>query len=120
MRLNSGSFARYLRACVAAACIVGAAMPAHGAGAPAPAGTIGNITIIGSGSGAPGAWDFRVYLTGSPVICNGQTWAYINSTDANYAAITANLMEARALGAVVQLYWVQTSDGYCQIAWMQW
>jgi hypothetical protein len=121
MRADLGTLlARHTRRLLVAACIIGAISSAHAAGTPAPGGTVGTITLVGSGTGAPGAYDFRVSLVGNPVICNGQIWAYINVTDANYSAITASILEAKAMGAPIQLYYTQGSDGYCLIDWMQW
>jgi hypothetical protein len=53
----------------------------------ASTGQIGQVLVTGSADGAPGIEDFRVFLTGNPVICNGNTWAYVNISDANYNAI---------------------------------
>ena len=78
-------------------------------------GQVAIVQTVGSGSGAPGNYDFRVFPVGNPVICNGQNWAFVNVTDANYQAIVANILAARAMGAAVSLNWTQTSNGYCQI-----
>jgi hypothetical protein len=78
------------------------------------------LFIVASAGGAPGNYDFRVYFVGSPVICNGQPWAYININDTNYAAIVANALAARTSGAMVSLNWTQQSNGYCQINFMTW
>jgi hypothetical protein len=83
-------------------------------------GTISSISVLGPGSGAPGGLDFRVTLTGNPVFCSGYTWAYLNSTDANYDEIVANILAARALGASVIVYWNSGSTGYCQISSITW
>ncbi len=59
----------------------------------------------------------RVYLAGNPVICNGQPWAYVNMSDANYSAITAGILAAKASGGVSTIYGTQDSQGYCQLTW---
>ena len=81
-------------------------------------GTIASLLIVGSGSGAPGNYDLRVFLSGNVVVCNGQPWAYINTTDANYNAITAAAMTAKATGGTVTLYVSQDGAGYCQLAYI--
>ncbi len=81
-------------------------------------GTVGTLEVIGSGAGAPGNLDFRFYLAGNPVICNGQPWAYINTTDANYSALVSSLMLAKSLGSTVSFYVNQDSQGYCQLAYI--
>src|SRR6185312_14378947 len=86
------------------ACIIGGISAAY-AQSGVSVGQVGAIEIVGSGSGAPGNFDFRVYLIGGSVICNGQTWAYVNTTDVNYNAIVANILSAGTLGAQVQLNW---------------
>ena len=83
-------------------------------------GQIGSLFTVASGGGAPGNYDFRVYFVGSPVICNGQTWAYIDINDVNYAAIMANILAARASGATVLLNWTQQANGNCQINFISW
>jgi hypothetical protein len=83
-------------------------------------GQIGSLFTVASSGGAPGNYDFRVYFVGSPVICNGQPWAYVNIGDANYAAIVANILAARASGATVLLNWTQQANGYCQINFISW
>jgi hypothetical protein len=68
---------------IATLSLVGASGPAHALGTPS-SGQIGTILVVGSADGAPGVEDFRVHLAGTPIICNGNTWAYINTTDVNY------------------------------------
>lgn len=80
------------------------------------AGTIISLWTVGAAGGAPGNYDFRVYLSGYPVFCNGQTWVYLNSTEANYSAMVSNLMEAKALGSNVTLYFQQDSTGFCHLS----
>jgi hypothetical protein len=81
------------------------------------AGTVGNLDVVGSGGNAPGNYDFRIFLTTNQVICNGQTWAYINATDANYGALVASILEAKATCGVVTLY-VNPVGAYCQLAFV--
>jgi hypothetical protein len=84
------------------------------------AGQVGNVEIIGSGGGAPGNYDFRVFLTTGGVICNGQNWAYINTGtagDANYSALVSSVLLAKSLGSTVTLY-VNPVGSYCQLAYM--
>jgi hypothetical protein len=81
-------------------------------------GQVGTVETLGSGAGAPNNLDFRIYLVGNPVICNGNSWAYINTTDANYQALVANLLTAKAAGFSVTLAISQDGSGYCQIAYM--
>jgi hypothetical protein len=121
MKLLANSF---LKGCVK---IVGALIGTFGLFSAVPAqssgyssGQIGSFFIVASTGGAPGNYDFRVYFVGSPVICNGQPWAYININDANYAAIVANALAARTSGTQVSLNWTQQSNGYCQINFMTW
>jgi hypothetical protein len=82
-------------------------------------GQIGSVEVVGSAGGAPNNFDFRVTFAGSLVICNGQTWAYMNTTDANYQATMANILSARALGSVVYISWLQQGS-YCQIVFISW
>jgi hypothetical protein len=100
-------------------CIFGFISAAHATSGSAN-GQVGGLEIVGSGGGAPSNFAFRVFLVGQPVICNGQVWAYVNTDDANYNAIVANVLSARALGIAVTLNWNQDSLGYCQLAYMSW
>jgi hypothetical protein len=75
---------------------------------------------MGAGAGAPNQYDFRVTLVGAPVICNGQTWAYVNQNDVSYDAIMANILQARAMGVGITLTWTQSSTGYCYIDYVAW
>jgi hypothetical protein len=109
---------KYSRWLLAILCIVGAISSAHANGT--NTGTVGAVSVVGSGGGAPQNYDFRVSLTGNPVICNGQTWAYVNIADANYDEIIANILSAKTLAATVTLYWTQVSTGYCQITMISW
>jgi hypothetical protein len=104
---------------LALGCIIGCISTAY-ATSGSSVGQVGVAETIGSAGGAPGNFDFRVYLLGGPVICNGQIWAYVNSTEANYNAIVANILSARASGASVTLNWNQDGSGYCHISYMSW
>jgi hypothetical protein len=81
------------------------------------AGQVGIIAPVGSGGGAPGNYDFRVYLATGEVICNGVNWAYLNTTDANYSALVASTLMAKAVGSSVTLYFNQVG-AYCQLTWL--
>lgn len=78
-------------------------------------GQVSQDIIVGSAGGAPGNYDFRVFLQGNPAQCNGVTWSFVNTNDANYQAIVASIYTARSLGVPVTLSVIQTSTGYCQI-----
>jgi hypothetical protein len=80
-------------------------------------GQVGVIEAIGSGAGAPGNFDFRVFLATSAVICNGQNWVYINIGDANYNVLVAFALSAKSLGSTVTLYFNQVGS-YCQLTYM--
>jgi hypothetical protein len=81
------------------------------------AGQVGNIETVGSGGGASGNYDFRVFLATGEVICNGQNWAYLNTSDANYSALVAHVFLAKGLGLTVTLY-VNQVGPYCQLAYL--
>ena len=78
-------------------------------------GQVGAVEIVGSGASAPGNYDFRVYLVGTPIICNGEPWVYINTNDANYNALVASILTAKSLGSTVNFFWTQASNGFCQL-----
>jgi hypothetical protein len=82
-------------------------------------GLIGSVEVVAAPSGAPGNFDFRITFAGSPVVCNGQTWAYINISDPNYQATVANILSARAMNLPVYISWVQNGS-YCQIGFINW
>lgn len=84
----------------------------------AVSGQVATVEIVAGGGGAPGNGDFRVYLSGSLVQCNGQTWSYVNATDPNYKGILGGILTARASGLPVTLYVSQDSSGYCLIDFM--
>jgi hypothetical protein len=111
-------FVRHARVLFAALWVLGATVPAHAGGT--VTGTVGAITVLGSGSGAPGGLDFRVNLMGNPEFCNGYTWGYVNVTDANYGTIVASILSARTSGATINIVWIVGSTGYCQISSVEW
>ena len=81
-----------------------------------PSGTVGTIKILSGMNGAPGNYTFRVFLTGNPTLCgNTNTWAYVNASDVNYAAIVAGVLSAKASGYTISLGVTPDSLGYCQI-----
>jgi len=100
--------------------IMGAAMaPAHALDG-FLSGQVGGIVVVGPGAGAPGAYDFRVSLAGNPVICNGQTFAYLQSTFANYSTLVANILTARSTGTSITIVWTHDNSGYCMIDYITW
>jgi hypothetical protein len=76
------------------------------------------VEIVRSASGAPGNYDFRIFLAGYPVICDTQNWAYVNTTDVNYSSIVASVLSARAMGSTVTLHVIQDSKSYCVLGYM--
>jgi len=78
-------------------------------------GQVARIETVTSAAGAPGNYDLRVYLVGSPVICNNQVWAYVNVTDANYSATVANVLATKATGSTATLHVLQDSGGFCHL-----
>jgi hypothetical protein len=114
-----GFIERYLKSLLATVCVIGSISVAH-AQTGYITGQVGSITALAAGAGAPNSYDFRVTLVGGPVICNGQNFAFLNEPDANYVAIVANVLSARAMGVPVTLIWTQTPTGYCQIDYMTW
>jgi hypothetical protein len=81
-------------------------------------GQIGSTETVGTSGGAPGNYDFRIWLASGAVICNGQNWAYVNVSDGNYAAIVASTMTARAMGTTVTIAVTQDALGYCQLSYI--
>lgn len=84
-------------------------------------GTISRLDGVGGSAGAPGNYDFRVYLKGvTTSFCNssGNNWGYINSDDANYKGLVALLTMAYATGKTVTLYTTKAASGYCQIGYV--
>ncbi|HZT01163.1 MAG TPA: hypothetical protein VFA39_02725 [Steroidobacteraceae bacterium] len=81
-------------------------------------GQIGLLEFVGGGAGAPGNFDFRIFLIGNPVICAGQTWTYINGTEANYNTLVAATLSAKASGGAVTLHVDPDTQGFCHIEYM--
>ena len=96
--------------------LLGAGLAVFGsafAGDGAVPGTIQRIDVTGGTN-----LGFRVYLTGSPLMClNGQTWVYINSTDSNYNAYVSTLQMAKTQRSQVTLY-TNTVNGFCQLGYI--
>jgi len=97
--------------------IIASLLMSQSARAGSIAGQVGIIATVGSGAGAPGNYDFRVYLATGEVICNGMNWAYLNTTDANYSALVASVLMAKGVGSAVTLYFNQVG-AYCQLSWL--
>ena len=115
---KKGILSRWIRSSLlVVGCLIGGISAAYATGS--SSGQVSFILVVASGAGAPGNYDFRVSLVGGQVICNGQTWAYVNANDANYNGISANILSSRALGIPVTLYWNQDSSGSCQIAYIK-
>ena len=105
MNLSSGRLAKLLAGTIAATAF---ALPAY---AGSIAGQIGSYHVFPTS----GAMDYQYTLSGSPVICNSKTFAYLNQTDTNYMAIWRALMSAREHGTSVQIFWAQDASGFCHI-----
>lgn len=89
----------------------------------AVSGAILQYDVVTSVGGAPHNFAFRVYLTGRPALCTGNvngnnTWAYVNSDEANYSALVAAIISAKALGSQVRIYSNIDSSGYCHIGYV--
>ena len=78
-------------------------------------GTMGAFHVVAAAGGAPGAQDFQVTFSGSITVCPGHTYSYINSSEANYQTIVANLISAREHGSTVFITWVTDASGFCHI-----
>lgn len=77
----------------------------------------GKISNIAVTSGAN--YGFRVTLTGSPVVCNGNTWGYLLNSDSNYTTYVAALLSANVGNLSVTLYTDKDlSSGYCHITYL--
>ena len=75
-------------------------------------GQVGSYTV----GAFAGSYDFRIFLATGGVVCNGYNWAYINTTDANYQALVAVVLSAKALGQTVILgVNVDGGTGYCHL-----
>lgn len=78
-------------------------------------GTILNYSAV---IGEPGNAEFRVMLTGGPLLCTGgANWAYINTSDSNYSTAVVAIM-AKAQGASVVLYTIKDTQSYCHIGYV--
>ena len=84
-------------------------------------GAIHQLDAVASSGGAPGAYDFRVYLVGNPNMCSGggtnPGWAYINSNDANFKGVVSILELAFATGKSATIY-SNLVSGQCQIGYV--
>jgi hypothetical protein len=84
-------------------------------------GKISALHGVGSSGGAPGNFDFRVQLAAQNVVCNSTvdaSFAFINSSEANYKGLMAMLLSAYASGKTVTLYTNKSVQGYCQIGYV--
>jgi hypothetical protein len=82
-------------------------------------GQLGSVQIDGAGAGAPGGYDFRVYLSTGGIICGGFNWAYVNVGESNYQAVVAGVLAAKALGSSVKLdVTPDGGTGYCHLAYV--
>lgn len=82
-------------------------------------GRVAQVHVITGASGAPGAYDVRVYIENQPTICTGgPDWGYINSNDANYKGLMAALLMAQASGKTIKMFTVKSAAGYCQIGYL--
>jgi hypothetical protein len=73
--------------------------------------TISQIEVVPSSTNS----SFRIYLTGTPKLCSATnsdpfwtSYAFLNSTSANYNAIVATLLSAKASGQKVSVYTTNT------------
>lgn len=59
---------------------------------------------------------FRVYLENEPPMCgNANSWAYVDTDDANYQGFVATLTSAFMGGKTVRIYAEPDTRGHCQI-----
>jgi len=66
-----------------------------------------------------GNYSFRLVLEGSPALCgNANTWAYVDSADANFRVYVAAALAAKAQGVTVRLYTTRDAVGYCKIGYL--
>ena len=85
----------------------------------AVSGYVSRVWFVGGASQAPGNYDFRVFLQGNSIQCNGQNWSYVNVTDPNYKGVVAGILAARAANISVILHVIQDGAGYCQIGYIE-
>ncbi len=97
---------------------------AHGQSASTVSGTINRMDFVASAGGAPNNGDTRVYLNGVTTFCSGTsdpTWAFVNTSDANYKGVLASLLMAYATGkqvSVTSIAGAGTSGPRCQIEYV--
>jgi hypothetical protein len=61
-------------------------------------------------------YSFRVHFAPAVPMCgNGNTWAYLNTTDGNYSTFVAAILMAKAQGTRVTVYSNVDASGYCHI-----
>ena len=106
---------------IAAFIIIVSCTLAHAQSASMVGGTINRIDSVASAGGAPNNGDTRVYLNGVSTFCSGTadpTWAFVNTTDANYKGVVASLLMAYATGkqvVITSIAGAGTSGPRCQI-----
>ncbi len=84
-------------------------------------GKVSQIDAVAGAGGAPGNYDFRVFLVGNPTLCaapNQPYWAYVNTNDANYKTITSLVTVALLTGKTIVLHAAPAANGYCQITYL--
>ncbi|MES1192617.1 MAG: hypothetical protein ABUS47_16270 [Steroidobacter sp.] len=86
-------------------------------------GTVLQFDVVTAVGDAPHNYAFRVYLTGRPAMCTGNvngdnSWAYINSDEANYNTLVAAIMMARSTDTRVRIYSKIDSGGYCHLGYV--
>jgi hypothetical protein len=65
------------------------------------------------------ALGYRVYFSPAVSMCgNGNTWAYLNTTDINYSTYVATIMMAKAQGLGILVYTTVDPNGYCHIGYL--
>ncbi len=66
-----------------------------------------------------GSMDFQVTIVGLGTLCPSHNIAYVNTTDANYKEIVAEILKVRSLeptyGYPLYIYWTTDASGYCHI-----
>lgn len=78
-------------------------------------GTVQSYDVV---VGQTGNFDFRVVLSGSPILCTGGTnWAYANSNEPNYNTLVASIISAKSTGQSVRLYTTRDAYNYCHIGY---
>jgi len=59
--------------------------------------------------------DYRITIGGTPTICPGQSFAYINQSDLNYVQMAKTITMMRGLGIFDGVDWTTDASGYCHI-----